>query len=108
MVPQAPFGSCIRDIWYAFYLSYQKFTLDLPFYIRKDYILFPFPRVRMFSNSHVAGNEELTSQWHMFSISCRGHSDQACAPSFEHDGSVNKTIPPKYSKHQHELPSLIS
>lgn len=38
----------------------------------------------------------------------RDHSDQACVPCFELDSLVNKTIPPNYSEHQHELPSLIS
>lgn len=80
--------------------------------LKKDIILdSPSPESSCFHNHLDLGMKSFPHRGICFLFGKQfweGHSNQACAPSFELDGSVNKTIPPNYSKHQHELPSLIS
>lgn len=96
--------------WYAFYLGHQKFALDLP-RVRKDAILYSlYPESNCFHIHLQMGMKSTPHRGICFLFGKqihRGHSNQVCAPSFQLDCSVNKTIPLNYSKHQHELPSLI-
>lgn len=102
---KAPLGLCIR--WKCSVTLGMRFTLavrNLPWtHLSRAlckgrlYIRFSFPRAEVFSDSLVAGNEEFTPRSICFLFGkqvCEGHSDQACAPSFELGDLVNKAIPP--------------